>query len=321
MEKISQNVEGQKGFQIYTNVVLYRISLKKGNNNTRKEAVTMAGDLHLHSTFSDGALKAERLPILASRIDLSHIAITDHDSVRSVRYAYEHPIVDGVRLIPGTELTAFDAKRKGYVHLLCYWPDKDCPELAEHCRLMDERRNEVYLEAAKELEKRCPQFRLEDALEYAQDSGVLYKSTIMKVLYEYGLADGIYKETYSSIFGSKRGWVRKKPEYRTVEEVLDVVKKARGVVVFAHPSVYNSMECVRELAHQGLIDGVEIDHPRNTEEDKAELYKLALDNNLIITGGTDFHGINTTRLRPLGTCLTEADQVARIEALAKSRKE
>ncbi len=281
----------------------------------------MAGDLHLHSTFSDGSMKAERLPILASRVGLSHMAITDHDSFRSVQYAYENPIVEGVRLIPGTELTAFDAKRKSYVHLLCYWPDPDCPELLEHCRLMDERRNGVYLEAAKELEKVYPQFRLEDALERAQDSGVLYKSTIMSVLYEYGLADGIYKSTYSSIFGSKCGWMRKKPEYRTIEEVLGVVKKARGVVVFAHPSVYHSMDCVRELVQKGLIDGVEIEHPRNTDEDKAELYKLALDNNLIITGGTDFHGINTTKLRPLGTCLTEEAQVARIEALAKSRKE
>ncbi|EJW95569.1 PHP domain protein, partial [gut metagenome] len=140
------------------------------------------------------------------------------------------------------------------------------------------------------------------------------------VLYEYGLADGIYKETYSSIFGSKHGWMRKKPKYCTLEQVLNVAKKARGVVVFAHPSVYNSMECVRELVQHGLIDGLEINHPRNTEENKAELYKLALDNNLIITGGTDFHGINTTRLNPLGTCLTEANQIDRIEALAKSRK-
>ena len=43
------------------------------------------------------------------------------------------------------------------------------------------------------------------------------------------------------------------------------------MVVLAHPSVYHSMELARELIAAGRLDGVEIDHPRNTPEDKAEL--------------------------------------------------
>ena len=61
---------------------------------------------------------------------MTHLAISDHDSIRSVRYAYAHPVQNGVHLIPATELTAYDYERAHRVHLLCYWPD-DCAALAD----------------------------------------------------------------------------------------------------------------------------------------------------------------------------------------------
>ena len=111
------------------------------------------------------------------------------------------------------------------------------------------------------------------------------------------------------------------PAYETVDDVLKLVQLCRGVVVFAHPSVYHSMELVRELAEQGRIDGVEIEHPRNTPEDKAELRQLAQTYGLIVTGGTDYHGMNTGKPHPLGTCKTEPEQLERIRVLAQQRKE
>ena len=153
----------------------------------------MPGDLHTHTTFSDGSLKADWLPRLAARAGLSHLAISDHDSMHSVRYGYANPLRENVRLIPATELTAFDFERGRRVHILCYWPDETCPDLIAHCQLMADRRNAVCRQSGRELEEIYPQFRLEDALALAQDGGVLYKSTLMQVLCDYGLADGIYK--------------------------------------------------------------------------------------------------------------------------------
>lgn len=280
----------------------------------------MPGDLHTHSTFSDGSIKAEMLPIMASRMGMSYLSIADHDTLRSVRYAYEYPVQHGVNLIPATELTAFDFRNDCRIHMLCYWPDLDCPELAAHCELMAARRNKVCVQSARELEEMFPQFRAEDALRLSTDGGVLYKATIMRVLCEYGLADGIYKDTYKSLFSRGCGRVLHNPEYQPIEEVLDIIHKARGVAIFAHPSVYKSMQSVRELVAQGRIDGIEVDHPRNTEEDKKELRQLALDNDLIITGGTDFHGLNSNIPRPLGMCQTQDDQILRIAELARSRK-
>ena len=155
----------------------------------------MPGDLHNHSTCSDGSVPIQRLPILAARVGLDTMAISDHDTLLSVQYGYDHPTQDGVKLIPATELTGYDYERQHRVHLLAFWPDPESPALRRHCDLMRQRRNECCLQSAREIEAIYPQFRTEQALEYAKDSGVLYKSGIMQALRELGLADSIYGET------------------------------------------------------------------------------------------------------------------------------
>ena len=146
----------------------------------------------------------------------------------------------------------------------------------------------------------------EEALELAKDSGTLFKAQVMRVLWQYGLADGMYNTVYKSLFGLKpvRGRILHTPRYEPVDTVLDVIKASRAVVVLAHPSVYHSMELARELIAAGRLDGVEIDHPRNTEEDKAEMLRLAEKYDLAVTGGTDYHGFYTTKKNPVGTFTT-----------------
>lgn len=281
----------------------------------------MAGDLHNHSTCSDGSVPIHRLPLLAARAGLDTMAISDHDTLLSVQYAYEQPVHSGVRLIPATELTGYDYERKHRVHLLCFYPDPDNAALRRHCDIMRQRRNECCLQSARELEAIFPQFRTEQALEYAKDSGVLYKSGIMQALGELGLSDGIYGERYHELFGwEPLGKVLHSPEYIPVHEVLQTAKAAGAVVIFAHPTVYKSMPLVRELAAQRLIDGIEIEHPRNSPEDKAECTALCEQYGLIRTGGSDFHGSNHKRPHPVGTCTTSAEQIERIVKLAQQRR-
>ncbi len=281
----------------------------------------MPGDLHTHTTYSDGSTPVAKLPYLARCAGMSHLAISDHDSIQSVRYAYAHPVQDGVHLIPATELTAYDYERAHRVHLLCYWPD-DCPALEDFSLMMAERRCTAMLQSSRELEEICPQYSTQEALEFAKDSGTLYKAHIMRVLWQYGLADGLYNEVYRSLFGLRpvRGRILHTPRYEPVDTVLDLIKACRGVVVLAHPSVYHSMELARELIAAGRLDGVEIDHPRNTPEDKAELLRLAKENGLLITGGTDYHGLHTVTPRPVGAFSTRDEEIARLNDLAKARK-
>ena len=142
----------------------------------------MAGDLHTHSTCSDGSVPIHRLPLMAARLGLSALALSDHDTILSAQYAYDHPVQDGVRLIPAAELTGYDFQRSHRVHILAFWPDPDSPALRRHCDIMRQRRNECALQSCREIEALYPQFRTEQALEHAQDSGVLFKSGIMQAL-------------------------------------------------------------------------------------------------------------------------------------------
>ena len=102
--------------------------------------------------------------------------------------------------------------------------------------------------------------------------------------------------------------------------LLCSAKAAGAVVVFAHPTVYKSMPLLRELVAEGAIDGIEVHHPRNSPEDRAECAELCKKHDLIVTGGSDFHGANHGKPHPVGACVTEDDQIARIEALARKRR-
>ena len=279
----------------------------------------MAGDLHSHTNFSDGSADIERLPAWAARAGLTHLAISDHDSLRSIRYAIQHPVADGVTLLPAAELSCRDPENGRRVHLLCYCPD-ETPELAAFCDGISRRRNETTHRSMAELEAMYPLFSREAALRYAARSGVTFKTHLMRELLDCGYADGIYGEVYHKLFGIPGGLVLHEPEYEDVFAALKIVRAARGVAVLAHPSVYDSMRLARALAERGLIDGVEIEHPRNTPEDQAALRALASQYDLIVTGGTDFHGMHSARPLPLGTCVTDDENIARILALAARRR-
>ena len=55
-------------------------------------SISMPGDLHNHSTCSDGSVPIHRLPLMAARAGLDTMAISDHDTLLSVNYCYEHPV-------------------------------------------------------------------------------------------------------------------------------------------------------------------------------------------------------------------------------------
>ena len=131
----------------------------------------MPGDLHTHTNFSDGSSDIELLPKLAARAGLTHLAVSDHDTTLSAEYAYKHPVVRGVHMIPAVELTGFDFVRGRRVHILCYWP-KLTPALKEFCALMAARRNEATEKSMDELEALYPQFCREEAKAFAARSGV-----------------------------------------------------------------------------------------------------------------------------------------------------
>ncbi len=84
----------------------------------------MIGDLHCHTTLSDGSLGIEDIIVQAKRTGVDFISITDHDTMSSISRAKVLGERYGIQTIPGVELSAWDKTRNRKVHILCYAPQK-----------------------------------------------------------------------------------------------------------------------------------------------------------------------------------------------------
>jgi len=249
----------------------------------------MKGDLHCHTKLSDGSEGIEDVISLAKRIGLDFISLTDHDTMASFSRAKILADRYGINVIPGVEFSAYDELRNRKVHILCYLPLR--PDRLEGlCIRANESRKKAGNGMARLVMKKYP-ITAEGITKYSSSSNCIYKQHIMRALFDAGYTTMIYGDLFRELFARKTGSCSVPYRYPNVYEVLDAIHEAGGVAVFAHPSVYDSMDLLRELVDQDLLDGIEAFHPRNTQEDRAACIELAKEKGLLITGGSDFHGM------------------------------
>lgn len=248
----------------------------------------MKGDLHCHTTHSDGSAEAEWVVGLAARSGLDAVSLTDHDTMASFPETERLGEKFGIRVIRGVELSSFDNTRGRKAHILCYLPKR--PEKLEAlCRNADSSRKRVGREMIRLVMERYP-ITEGSVMRYAGPDGVIYKQHIMHALMDSGYETSIYGDLFQKLFGRGGSCLVRYP-YPDVYDVLSAVREAEGIAVLAHPSVYRSMELFEELAQKDLLDGVEAFHPRNREEDIAVCLDTAERKGLLVTGGSDFHGM------------------------------
>ncbi len=280
----------------------------------------MIGDLHCHSKLSDGSTGLEDIVFYAKRAGLDVLAVTDHDTLSGVSRAEILGKRYGITVIPGVEISTFDESTGRRVHILCYLPHKPDRLAGLLNRTLAERRRSGE-EMIRNVTKYFP-VTTEHIMRYAAASNSVYKVHIMQALLDLGYDTCIYGSLYRQLFSEPDGSCIVKTVYPKLEEVLQTVKSAGGVVVFAHPSVYRSMELVSRLAPTGLIDGIEVYHPRNTAQDREALLELCRRHHLIVTGGTDFHGSYASKqANPLGTCVTDRNNLNQLFLRAKELEE
>lgn len=270
----------------------------------------MIGDLHCHTTLSDGSLGIEEVILQAKRMNLDFLAITDHDTLSSSNRAQILGERYGVKIIPAVELSAWDKKRNTKVHILCYAPQK--PDRLEGLCLKS---CEIRKECAKDMiEKVMEIYPIpSDAVRlYTKGSKSIYKQHIMRTLVNYGYATELYGEINDELFGYPNGKCLVTREYPDVNFVLDLIHSAKGVAVMAHPFLYDNIDLLKELIEAGKIDGIEVNHYSNNEEQKSELISLAKENDLIMTGGSDFHGLYNSTVTHIGSQTTDEENLDKL---------
>ncbi len=262
----------------------------------------MLGDLHCHTRISDGSMGIEDVIAYAKRVGLSFISITDHDTMSGVMRAKVLGKRYGIEIVPGCELSSIDPDSGRKVHILCYLPVY--PERLEHLFVrVHEERTLAGSEMLKKVMKLYP-ITLEHVLRYNSGSKVVYKAHIMNALMELGYCAEIYGDLFYELFSPEHGSCYTDFTRPSVYDVLELVHDAQGIAVLAHPPTYDSMEFMKKAAKEHLIDGVELWHPEISEEDVQEISETAKEYGLLVTGGSDFHGMYRSRPTPIGICTT-----------------
>ncbi len=270
----------------------------------------MAADLHCHTKYSDGSLTAEELVLLARRSGIDTIAVTDHDTFAGCERAASFGRKIGVRVLPGAEFSCVDPQTGRKAHVLCYQCSN--PERLEPlCRKTCEARRkagEAMLKKVMALYPISPQM----VLRRAGCSTSLFKQHIMHALIDAGYAHEIFGPVFQKLF-SRGGLASEPVPYPDVHAVLKEIRQAGGIAVLAHPGEYDSYRLLEQLAADHEIDGVEVWHSKNKAGDAEKFETIARAGNLLMTGGTDFHGMYSKVPVHLGTCLTPDDQLQRLE--------
>lgn len=257
----------------------------------------MASDLHIHTTASDGRFTPEEVIQYAKAAKLSTIAITDHDTVNGLRQLHEARLFpsEEIDIIPGVEFSA-DMK-DNEVHILGYHVDIFDKELRMKLDQVVRCRWLRYAEMVRKLQAIGYPLTEKDVLEVAGKTESIGRAHIAQAMVNKGFFSRL-GEVFDAVLG-KRGPAYV-PHYRMrPEEIIRLIKAAGGIAVVAHPFLIGDDQIVLRLIRQG-IDGIEVFHPKHTVEISEKYKQMALENKLLITGGSDYHAIPTRYPTRLG---------------------
>jgi len=265
----------------------------------------MAGDLHTHTNFSDGSFSPEMLVMEAKKIGLHYLSITDHDTVDGVRYLYENGLYPGrgVNIIPGLELSANHPTQD--IHIVGYNIDIYNEALLEMIEKIIEARWERFSEIVRILQRKNYNIREADVLKNAGTSRSIGRAHIARTLVKVGAFRNV-REAFDKMLG--KGNPAYVPRYLPeVDEVIDVIHQAGGVASLAHPKLVGDDDLVEELCKK--LDALEVYYPCHKPDDTQHYFFLAKKYNLLITGGSDFHGASSRFVKNLGD-FTISDKLA-----------
>lgn len=278
----------------------------------------MAADLHCHTKLSDGSVGIEDLIVIAQKSGIETIAITDHDCLAGTVRGQVIGKRYGVNVIPGVELSSFDNNAGKKVHILCYLADT--PDRLEGlCKRTSVARKRAGQIMMLKVAARFP-ISTEFIISHASGSTNLYKQHIMHALMDAGYTNQIFGDLYNALFSPDSETNLLAPtKYPDVKEVIDEIHGAGGIAVLAHPAFLDNFDEIDDYIEMGL-DGIEVWHPSATDADIEMLGSICKKHKLLMTGGSDFHGIYGSSTVTLGTCTTPDEHLDKLMGYKAKKK-
>jgi predicted metal-dependent phosphoesterase TrpH len=264
-------------------------------------------DLHTHTTASDGHLRPADLSRAASRAGVAVLGITDHDTAAGLEEARTQGVADGIRIVPGVELSTHAGGMD--VHVLGYFIDPRAPSLeAFFEELRRSRRARVHriVEALARAGVRVDA----EAIFAEAGTGTVSRAHVARVLVRRGLVPSMAR-AFDRYLG--RGACAYVPSNNVgPREAIRRIIDAGGVPVLAHPADLPDDGIIPALVRDGL-EGLEV-FSRESRPSEVERYaRIARDFGLIETGGSDYHGEDAFG-RTLGSAACPPESYRRLEA-------
>jgi len=264
-------------------------------------------DLHVHTSASDGDFGPEEVVKQAKELGLAAVGIADHDTVGGIDKALEAGKKYGVEVIPGVELSS--EFEQSEVHILGYFIDWHDREFNNELHKFQEARKVRAEKILKKLHKLGINISHEEVAA-AAGNGAIGRPHIAEVLAQRG-----YVRTKDAAFAKYLAYGRPAyvPKYRLPpEEAIDIIHRVGGVAILAHPVFAQANHLLPELVEWGL-DGIEVYHSKHDSAATAYYAKIAEELHLLVTGGTDCHGVNSS----LGTVKVPYEFVEKMKARHK----
>lgn len=255
-------------------------------------------DLHVHSTRSDGTFSPTELVDYAIEKGLSAFALTDHDTVDGLSEALEY--ADSRRkfhgdkvseVIPGIEFSTEYEERE--VHIVGLYIDYRNPDFTAYLKDFIVSRTLRNHKMCRLLTEAGFAIRYEDLLKEFPNA-VITRAHYAKYMMKQGYIKSI-KEAFERYVGDHCPYYVPR-EKVTPQQAIELILKAGGVPIMAHPILYRMSEqrldaLTAQLKDCGLM-GIEAIYSTYKPCDERQIRALADKYDLLISGGSDFHGTN-----------------------------
>ena len=246
-------------------------------------------DLHMHTTYSDGSVSPEELVQMAYDNGVRVFSITDHDTTNSYLQAIE-AVKDkpDMEYIPGIEINTH--YRGQEVHVLGYYIDPENDFLQEVCKEHNCKRHEQLEKFVHKLQKETSvKLDVEEVKAFSREGGTLGRPHMAKALVKKGAANNVSDAFRKFLVPTAPTYIKR--DTVTPHEAVEAITDSGGLAIIAHPGDMPIIEeLTKDLMNYGLA-GLEAYHRSHSPGIIEYHSSLAERLGLIVTGGTDYHGM------------------------------
>ncbi|SYZ73110.1 PHP protein [Candidatus Zixiibacteriota bacterium] len=241
-------------------------------------------DLHIHTNYSDGVDSPAEILKIVRRKGLAAIAICDHDNLQGYLEAKGLLEEGDPELVPAVELSA--GGKDDDIHILGYGFDPESSYINEALAEMRRKRNRRGRKMLLKLKEMGFDIPYDVVREIAGKSAIA-RPHVADALLKLG-----FIKRYETAFGKYIG--HDGPAYVAKENItpkgaIDLIHRAGGLAILAHPGIGGADKYIEDFIELGL-DGIEVYHPQHNRRLRDRYTEIAAKNHIIATGGSDYHG-------------------------------